>query len=125
MTTKSIFRLVFLLVLTIAVCLAIITYRGRGLELTLINDGVAAVKLVKIEFTGGKRLVPEISPKTEYKTRLNPTGESGLKIEFVDSKGFYHQQSVDVYFERNYRGKIIIRIDSAGNVSWVDEIKLG
>jgi hypothetical protein len=125
MKRKLIFRLIFLLLLTNVVCLAIIRYRTRGVELKVINDGIAPIKLVKIEFTGGTRVVPQISSKTEYKTRLNPTGESDLKIEFVDSNGINHRQSLDVYFERNYRGRIIIKIESSGKVSWVDDIKLG
>lgn len=125
MKRKLIFRLIFILLIINVVCLAIIKYRTRGVEVKVINDGIAPIKLVKIEFTGGTRVVPQISSGTEYKTHLNPTGESDLKIEFVDSNGINHRQSLDVYFERNYRGRIIIKIDSAGKVSWVDNIKLG
>ena len=125
LSNRKLMVLLSLLSLGIISLIAVIKYRSQGVEVLLINDGLRPIKQVKIVFTGGTSYIPQLSSKSQYKIYVNPTSESHLNVEFVDSNGLSHREMVDVYFERNYRGKIIIKIDDKGRTNWVDDVKLG
>lgn len=74
---------------------------------------------IKVEYTGGSFAVPSLAPNKTKAQLINPDGESTLILKFKDP--FTNQttsQDLDLYFERNYRGKIEITFDSNGKVNW-------
>ncbi len=102
----------------------VMALRNAGVEILLINDGNTSIKDISIKFTGGTKHVSELPAEAVYKVKINPEGESHLKIEFIDAGGKRHQEIIDIYFERNYRGRITIRVSSPGKVTWKNEIKI-
>jgi hypothetical protein len=104
--------------------IGMITLMSRGVDLLVINDGHSPIKDLKLEFTGGTKSISELAPGGEYHVRINPKSESHLEVKFMDSGGLNHKEIVDVYMERNYHGKLTVRIDRYGKVSWQDDTKI-
>lgn len=96
----------------------------RGVDVVLINDGGRPIKDLRILFRGGEEHISRLASGGMHTVKVNPDGESDLGIEFLDSKGTNHKEVLDVYIERNYRGRIIVRIDSEGNLSWKNEVRI-
>jgi hypothetical protein len=112
------FQVRITLVVIVALLLAgllmagVMALRNAGVEIVLINGGNTSIKDISIKFTGVMRHILELPAKTVYIVKINPEGESNLKIEFIDAEGKRHREIIDVYFERNYREKITIRVNS-------------
>lgn len=73
-----------------------------------------------------------INPKELYKLNVNPKedfGENTMKIYYNDKLGNKHEEVIIGYFERGYRGKILINVtsvDENGKITFEvkEEIKL-
>ena len=91
-------------------------------DVAVVNGGFTPLTDLTVSYTGGRELLRELWPGESREFTINPSGESDLEISFVDATGNIHGQRIDVYFERNYRGRIDIRIDATGKVTSHDVI---
>jgi hypothetical protein len=92
------------------------------IDVAVVNEGMTPITDLTVSYTGGRELLRELWPGESREFSINPSGESALEISFVDSSGHSRGRKIDVYFERNYRGRIDIKIDEAGKVSSRDTI---
>jgi hypothetical protein len=97
----------------------------RGVQVILFNDGQHPVRDVIISFAGGERRTSLLPDRGRYVTRVNPTGESHLELQFRDPSGNERKAVVDVYIEPNYTGRVLIRIDSSARVTSTDQVEIG
>ena len=95
----------------------------RGIGVRVKNASTADITNLVLRFTGGNKSSPNLKAGQSFDTKLNPDGSSHLVMEFLDSVGKKHSTNVDVYFERNYHGTILITIEPDSNVRWKDETK--
>lgn len=114
---------VVVVLITVGFSLACCKPFGAGVTVAVINASGGEIKNLQIKFTGGSRSSPGLKPAESLKIKINPNGESRLVVEFNDSSGKPNSVNVDVYFERNYRGYIYVRIEPGGKATWKDEIK--
>jgi hypothetical protein len=92
------------------------------IDVAVVNGGFTPITDMTVSYAGGRELLRELWPGESREFTINPSGESDLEISFVDATGHSHGRTIEVHFERNYSGRIDIRIDAAGNVSSHDEI---
>ncbi len=97
---------------------------SRGVTVMVNNASGGEITNLQVKFTGGSKSSPKLKPAESFETKVNPSGESHLVVEFVDSSGKQHSVNVDVYFEHNYSGTIHVTIEPDGNVTWKDETKV-
>jgi hypothetical protein len=95
----------------------------RGVYVRVTNDTQSTLKHIDITYTGGVVHTTVLEPKASYGRRVNPAGESALKLEWLDSAGAKHSHWIDVYLEHDYRGTVEITVESDGRVSVIDRIK--
>lgn len=117
------------LILPLAVVLLVLIGLGtRSLfcrvKVVVANEGAGPIKNLTINYSGGTESLSELGSGRAYEFSINATGESDLSVSFVDASGSSHSHKVDVYFERNYRGKIDVKIDSASKISSSHQITL-
>lgn len=98
-------------------------FMAGGVDVTLTNVTGGEISGLRITFTGGTTSAATVEAAGVFTTRVNPSGESHLIIEHVDSSGKQHTNVVDVYLEHNYRGKVHISIHTNGSLTWKDETK--
>jgi hypothetical protein len=92
------------------------------IDVAVVNEGMTPLTDLTVSYTGGRELLRELWPGESRAFSINPSGESALDVSFVDSSGQSRGRKIDVYFERNYRGRIDIRIDAMGKVSSKDKV---
>jgi len=100
-------------------------YWTRGVYISITNNTQDVFKVINISYTGGIIRIAKLEPKTSYGQRINPIGESGLKLGWLDSSGVKQSQKIEVYFEHNYTGSVGIMIEAGNRVSVTNRIRLG
>jgi hypothetical protein len=93
-------------------------YWTRGVYINITNTTQNVLKDINIAYTGGVIHIANLESKTSYGQYINPTSESHLELEWLDSSGAKQSQEIGVYFEHNYAGSIEITIDPNNIVSW-------
>ena len=81
-----------------------------GVQVTIKNTGTTTLRSVVLYVTGSSYGIGDIAPEHSVKTTVNPTSESHLEIEFIDSDGQVHRLNAGGYFESDYHGTIQISI---------------
>ncbi len=97
--------------------------RTRGVYLAATNNTSETLGPVEIIYTGGVIHIATLQPKTSYGRRVNPVGESWVKVKWVDSTGNEHSRATNVYIEPNYRGSLEIVIGPGNTVSWINKTR--
>lgn len=95
---------------------------SEGIKVNVINEGPKPISNLKINFKGGNKALSELGAGSTHEFIVRPSGESDVGVSFIDASGIAHSHKVDVYCETNYQGKIDIRVDRFGNVTWKDDI---
>jgi len=80
-----------------------------GISVTIQNTGQKTIESVVLHVTGNSYSLEDLQPGASTTTKVVPTGESHLEIEFVDSNG-PRQVNAGGYFEAGSRGTIRITI---------------
>jgi hypothetical protein len=96
---------------------------GRGPEFAVTNRSIGNVDDVRLEHSGGTEVIGSLTPGETKSIRINPRGESHLKIDFRDAQGSVREQVIDVYFERGYRGKLSLYIEQDLRVTWTGRLE--
>lgn len=121
--TRRILQLFLLVTLLVIVGIAMRPLLG-GVTVVLRNTGSTIVIDVRLAFSGGNKDLSELKPKHSQLFEINPAWESGIILSFADHRGKPYKYNIEIYIERNYRGKIDILIDGDGNVTWSAETDL-
>ena len=95
---------------------------SEGMKVDVTNEGSAPILNLKISFKGGDRTLSKLGVGSTHEFVVKPTGESDITLSFSDASGNSRSQAVDVYLEANYQGRIDIKVDRLGNVTWKDDI---
>ena len=77
---------------------------------------------LKLKFRGGTSLIATLKSNETARVRINPSGESGVGIEFLDSSGLLRTNYIDVYMEQNYRGTLYLTVNPGGKVTHKNNI---
>ena len=111
-------RLGFLVLL----CLFFASCDQHKVRVLITNRTGGEITDVKLKFTGGHATAARIKIDESHETFVRAASESHLEIEFTDAGGQSHSKEIGVYFERGYKGSVIIFIESGGRVSWKENI---
>lgn len=96
----------------------------RGVDVILVNKS-GAITDIELRYTGGRVRVPALSIGMAHTTRVAPTGDSHLELDFTDAAGTRHREMVGVYFGPGFTGRVDITVEgAAGAVTWRDEIRV-
>jgi hypothetical protein len=111
-------------VLWIALGLLMVTgyfYWTRGVYVRITNNTQSILKHIDIAYSVGVVHIAALEPKASCGRYVNPTGgDSGLKLEWIDSSGTKQSHRIDVYLEHNYSRSVEIAVDPNNEVSWID-----
>ncbi len=110
-------------ILIIIIILVVYQLEG-GIRVKVTNTGTATLKSIVLHVTGRSYPVGDIAPGGSVKTKVSPTSESHLEIEFMDTAGGLHRLDAGGYFEAGYRGIIRISIQDGEIVSNEQDIQL-
>lgn len=100
-------------------------WAAGGVSVVVMNWTSGPLTHVQIEFVGGSVTIPQILPRTSITEVVNPSSESSLTLHFKDATGKRRSEPIDVYIERNYRGKILITVQPDGQVTHRDHSRFG
>ena len=115
---------VVLCIALLLVGFAVVSWFTGGVQVVVTNKTGAEVKNLEVEFTGGVVTIPTLKPGTAYQATVQPTGESHLELRFTDASGKEHSQTIGVYLEEHYRGRILIDLGPDGKVVYQDQSRL-
>lgn len=117
---KSTYVLIALVLLVIMCGLAGIFLSSRDSTLSIQNNTVETISVLKIEYSHSLNniQIPGILPKQLYETKLilpeNFT-EGSIKILYTDKQGESHEDYLVGYIEKGCKVKINVIIDSTDN----------
>lgn len=87
-----------------------------GVKVVVSNHGLKSITNLQIAFTGGNESLRNLAPGTSHEFTINPTGESGIELSFMNSDGALQNTKLDVYLGRNYEGRLEVLIAPDGTV---------
>lgn len=97
---------------------------SSGVNVSISNHTDEIIEELKVLYTGGSNLKKELKPHMTVEFTVNPTSESHLEIEFKDSKNRRYKSTIGTYFEKDYVGVLLIRIESFKKITWEDNIRV-
>lgn len=97
------------LLLAVSVVLVFVLFRS-GIHVTVQNSGSQPLRSVALHVTGRSYNLGDIAPGETAMSRVNPTSESHLEVEFIDADGQTQRLNAGGYFESGYRGSIRVEI---------------
>ena len=104
-------RWLLLAITVVLLLIAIVAFQLRsGIQVTVENTGISALKSVVLHVTGASYDLGDIAPGETATARVNPNGESELKVEFKDTDDQTQRLNAGGYFESGYRGTIRVEI---------------
>ena len=119
---KSVTRWIVLLAVLVLVILAGHYFETRGVRVSVTNGTESTLKHLKIVYRGGVSQIGELEPKRSHGRYVNPSGESDLTLEWVDSLGARYSHRVGVYIGTNYVGSVDITVEPGNTVSMKDKV---
>lgn len=123
LNAKKVLTILFItLIVSIIVWITFIS--TKGVKVSIQNESEQPISNVTLFFTGGEQHIPLIEPFSSQQVSINPDGESSLEISFIDSNNMVFKETIDVYFEHNYKGELYLTIDSNKDVTWKSEISI-
>jgi hypothetical protein len=85
---------------------------GVPLTVSIENNSGLAIQSIVASYTGGVARFGPLGVHKSQEVRIRPTGDSHLELEIQPAQGQAEHRVVDTYFERGYRGKIQITLES-------------
>jgi len=90
---------------------------SRFVEVTIDNQGPAALRLIEVDYPSASFGVGSIAPNSQFHYHFKIQGSGPVKIEFTDAHGKTH--NVDgPDLNQGQEGRLTIAIDAAGKVTW-------
>ncbi|WP_411682148.1 hypothetical protein [Clostridium thailandense] len=106
-------------VLLIFIFLALVKFAifDRGFDITIRNNTDITVSGLKITYEKITKdiEVPSLSSHKKLKINVLPTenfSENSMKIYYIDNQGNKQEECIVGYFEKGYRGKVTVDINS-------------
>ena len=86
--------------LTVSLCLAVLTGCARQPQLTVVNQSSTPLTNLVVSGSGFSASVGTLAPGAQTRIGVSPSGESSLRFEF-DAGGKHHSSAPDCYFENS------------------------
>jgi len=86
-------------------------------EVTIDNQSPTPLRLVEVDYPSASFGAEAIPANSKFNYRFKVQGSGPLKLEFTDAQGKLHDTD-GPQLREGQEGRLIITIDSAGNVSW-------
>ena len=102
----------------------LLLYFWPEIHVSVQNTGSAPMQSVVLHVTGKSYSIGDIFAGGSASATVEPTGESGLEIEFIDAYGTIKRLNAGGYFESGYRGTIQVSIKDGTIVKNEQDIKL-
>jgi hypothetical protein len=97
----------------------------RGVYVSITNNTQDTLKHMNIVYRSGVIHIAELEPKTSCGRYVNPTCESDLTLEWLDSSGAKHSHGVDTYLDPNYAGSVKITLKPDNKISVTQKVRVG
>ena len=113
-----------ILVISVAVIVAgVLWYLLRpGVRVTVVNLDPTALTGVTVHVTGADYDLGDIQPSASQTVRVRPTGESDVRIGYVNAAGEHVSLEDNAYLESGYRGSLTLELKGDAVVRAVDEV---
>lgn len=90
---------------------------SKGFEILINNNTNKEISGLNITYNNITKdiTVPNILPQSNFKFNINPKenfGENTMKMYYYDKTNKKHEEILVGYFEKGYRGKVYIEINS-------------
>ncbi|MFN3409352.1 MAG: hypothetical protein ACK45B_10190 [Limisphaerales bacterium] len=95
-----------------------------GVLVEVRNESGLEIQDLEVAYTGGVLTTTALKHGGVLKRKIIPHGESSLAIGFTLFGKERQTHKVEVYFEPNYTGRVVITIGAKGQVAWKDEIRI-
>ena len=79
---------------------------------------------ITISYSGGEEKISKLNTGETYTFNIHPKHESSIVVQFYNNEGKKIEKDIDVYFEKSYRGEVIIRIESDDKIDVSSNIHL-
>jgi hypothetical protein len=121
---KLVFRVITVgfLALLCHIIWEVMTYPD-GIEVTIVNDSPLPIENGYFTFFDDKVSVPTIKPGQQFKAVINLShvdGEGSIKFSYESPKGQHKEFYPCGYVERNYAGRVKVKIDGNGDVIFIE-----
>ena len=94
----------------VAVLLALYLWFRQGVTVSIHNSGSMDIKDVVVHVTGQSYKIGDVSAGATKSCRVNPRGESDVKICYSLSDGSKRHHTIDCYIEPGYRRSILTEV---------------
>jgi len=115
--------IVFLLLLAVGVLVGL-WWLQSSLTVLLKNEQEQPVTDIVVTYKGGRFEKPRLNAGESVSFRPAASGGSGLHIRFTDPSGEKREKKLDVYFEPEYNGEIVVTFRPGGEVVLQDRMNL-
>src|SRR5688572_18205594 len=92
-----------------------------GITVEIFNLTNNTLANIVIEYRTGKEVISILLPTKKNSFLIRPTDESDLQLSFENS-GKRIVQTINTYFDKNYKGKLELRIKGDNSVDVIDNI---
>ena len=98
---------------------------GPGVQVIIINDGHSPLLKLKLQYTGGEKMLGDCPPGQTQNALVNPGGDSDLIVIYGDADSTEHKERVNQYMERGSVGTITIWIEGPNKLRWKGDVRRG
>jgi hypothetical protein len=84
----------------------------RGLKVHVYNADSQTLRSLVVSVTGNSYHLGDLLPGSTVSVLVEPKGESGVTVEFVDVGGSLKQFNAAGYYESGYKGTIFLEINA-------------
>ena len=99
-----------ILAIAIVIAAGVLAFLPRGVKAIVRNADSATMRDVEVVVTGRTYALGDIQPNKIRSVRVNPTGESNIKIRYTDVSGTSRTVVVDCYVEDGTSGSISVDV---------------
>jgi hypothetical protein len=114
------FGIALVILLAFVILIAVASDLLSGVKVVVINEGAKTITNLTISYRGGSLTLPRLDGENFHEFKVRPEGKTDLIISFTDTNGKVHGKTIDIYLAKNIGGTLTIKIDSSGEVKWVD-----
>ncbi len=93
---------------------------AKGIKIELNNFNSTTISNIVVTYSGGNKSLSDLGVGKSHTFIVNPNGDSGLTLEYIDQTGNKIERKIDVYFGKNYSGKITINIEQNNKIEIKD-----
>jgi hypothetical protein len=117
-------RRLWIILAIVVVAVGAVLLWPRGIKAVVRNAGGETMKDVHVLVTGRSYALGDIQPNEVRSVRVNPVGESSIKIQYTDAAGASRSADAACYIESGYSGSITVDIANGTITRKVDGVRI-